>query len=566
MPRNTGPMPPAGNMTQDNVIYNELNQQLAGIGNNEPMYYRTYPIHIGANNASTIWQPVGIEPSFDSIPQPTSPAERRPTHPDYPRKSFAEVRAMVRAVIDAAPDNRDETRLLIKYLAQRLQADGCNGTHAITPPDSNYRAARQNLYDFLRRITHVDYFACTHHINELVHPDRVYYISHDSMCGESYNEFYAECDECGEEHSRDSLTNTACDMTICHDCYTNSGYVYCEDCGEHTNSCQDCEMEGCGARLLQARIRMRNVIMDYSTDVTHQLPGFYRVDMEQKENLFFGVELEVLPRKGQSPEETAQAVKASLEQHAILKHDGSLEDGGFEIVTVPATLAYHRQKLWNGFFGDEGQTAAPIPHNKNSVSNKVKSWSANCCGLHIHFSRAALTPMQIGKFLVFMHAEENNAFLTRLAGRKVCAPTSGNHYYYTSPKRLNRRLTQNITSETHHEAASISSHTGGATVEVRIFKGNASRHGVMRALDLVAALVQYCGSTRAAGLYWVEFLAWFNRPENRGNYADLWRQLIDLKLVETEHKFRALNPDSGRYRLVRLCSELPEDEQEELAV
>lgn len=288
--------------------------------------------------------------------------------------------------------------------------------------------------------------------------------------------------------------------------------------------------------------------------------------------LFFGVELEVLPRQKVRPRDAIKICKEALENYALLKEDGSLDAGGFEIVTVPATLAHHRQVLWNKFFGDNGQTDSPVPHNKDCPANNVKSWNTDCCGLHVHFSRNALSPMQLGKFLVFMHSNENNEFLTRLAGRKIGAKERDTVYHFTSPKRLNIQLASD--GGDHHECAGISYSTGGATVEVRIFKGNSSRHGVMRALDFCAALIQFCGECSPRnyllrndagkfvgihkGLGSLAFLQWFDQPHVRGAFPDLWRQLLGLGFLKTEHKFKAITSD-GSLKTVRLCSELPED-------
>lgn len=543
----------------------------------------------------TRWQNLDFSTIFEEIPQitpppplyPASTREHAPTvvHPDYPPMSFGQLRSLVKEAIAAAPNNIDEMERLVIYIAQRQQAKRYNGEHNGLPDGRYLDESRNIIRLFFYRLTQVTYFSCRHHRTELLHPDITTFIDSNALCETALLDNYGTCDDCGSMVNREQIFYIREDENhLCHDCYRNNGYVYCRSCEEHTNSCEDCDNEDCSARDRQ----VDGLLHDYSTDVTEQLQSFLRTPREKRTKLFFGVELEVLPRRNVNPSEALKLCAGALEKHAIPKSDGSLDAGGFELVTVPATLAYHREILWNKFFGDNGQTTNYTPHNKDAPANKVKSWNTNCCGLHVHFSREALTPLQLAKFLVFIHADENNGFLTKLAGRDICPFNSRNGYHYTRPKKLDMMLGLHGGNREHHEAAGVSEHTDGKTVEVRIFKGNASRHGVMRALDFCAALIQFCAENSPRdyrlrtkggkfggmhrGLGYDAFLQWFNQPHVRGFYPDLWRQLIGLKYITTEHRFRAMTPE-GNLMSVRICSELAEGEtyqpfveQEELAV
>ena len=64
---------------------------------------------------------------------------------------------------------------------------------------------------------------------------------------------------------------------------------------------------------------------------------------------------------------------------ASCKSDGSL-DNGFEIVTGPSSLEYHKTK-WERLF--QIQDCVKI----------IKSWNTDTAGLHIHIGRKSLTPL-----------------------------------------------------------------------------------------------------------------------------------------------------------------------------
>ena len=67
-------------------------------------------------------------------------------------------------------------------------------------------------------------------------------------------------------------------------------------------------------------------------------------------------------------------------EYCKFKSDGSLRNG-FEMVTAPCTLAYHRQQIdklfdWNGWTDDD----------KNTY---VKAWNTDTCGIHVHLNRGS---------------------------------------------------------------------------------------------------------------------------------------------------------------------------------
>jgi hypothetical protein len=254
----------------------------------------------------------------------------------------------------------------------------------------------------------------------------------------------------------------------------------------------------------------------------------YSLPTDKKINgefLRYGVELEVLPKTNVASKVAKYNCGRSLHNYALLKSDSSLGREGFEIVTVPATLEFHRTKLWHDFFNAaylDGLTAA----------KSVQSWHTNVCGIHVHVTRAALTEMQLSKLLVFYHEPYNSTFLSRIAGRKV-GPDA--QYCKAAKKKLRAGIARECGG--HHDAITISSRNHGKTAEVRIFRGNSTYHGVMRAIEFVDATVKWCGqNSSAAVLDYKNFLDWFNVPSIKKQYPELRKHLIDLKYLKARLK------------------------------
>lgn len=286
-------------------------------------------------------------------------------------------------------------------------------------------------------------------------------------------------------------------------------------------------------------------ILDSSTDVTKlsksKIVPFRRTLKENFTNtkLFFGVELEVeikaLEKYGSTWHDhneyhrimnsTVDNCQYDFRRTAVLKSECSIRYG-FEIVTVPATLDYHRTKLWNRFF--------------KNTAKLVKSWDTGRCGLHIHFSRDAVDDISLARVIYFYNEPCNSKFLTKIAGRSVQERTT----WCSQRKKI---ITVNEEGEMvkrtigERGAISLSRRNNGKSVEVRIFRGNAKRAGVMRALEFVAATIDFGRATTNKNLTTPDFIAWFDSGDNKVKYPHLARYLKFLKYIKPQHKLKPVN-------------------------
>lgn len=158
-----------------------------------------------------------------------------------------------------------------------------------------------------------------------------------------------------------------------------SEYV-CRDCAEqHYHFCDHADSfcsEGSDDECCDTCPRARRLLLNYSTDVTRQRESFRSLPNEllTERPLWLGVELEVEPKSGIELRECIIKAHEAINDFAILKPDSSVPDG-FEIVSVPATLAWHR-KAW--------------PKALEKIRGVATSWRAEDCGMHVHFAREAL--------------------------------------------------------------------------------------------------------------------------------------------------------------------------------
>lgn len=329
------------------------------------------------------------------------------------------------------------------------------------------------------------------------------------------------CSTCNE-HYKKNLTTSLRSQRICFSCLEQKGIYLCRECGPGAvlhNMDDGCP--GYNGKPLEH-------IYNYSTDVRRIVPRMFDIQKgviisAKPKEIKYGIELEVL-RRDVPINVAVYEVAKTTRKYAIIKSDSSLGSDGFEVVTAPATLRFHRDKLWNDFFNNKNASG-------RTPSSYVKSWDTGVCGTHIHISRNALTKMQLAKLLVFYHEEGNRAFLSKIAGRAVGPEAT---YCRTRKKKLG--IETQHSCDDHHEAVTISQRNRGKTAEVRIFRGNATKHGIMRSLEFVDAIVHWCNVAGANELSYRHFLAWFDRAETRANYPDLWKHLIQLGYLKTFHK------------------------------
>lgn len=224
-----------------------------------------------------------------------------------------------------------------------------------------------------------------------------------SFC-ESCTEYWGRCHNCGDltcESTGGRWTDNV-ESWVCRRCRLN-----CRECRarltresayEHNeyNYCRDCHAQV-------------SVILNHSTNVLDYYPFFG----QPKDGIWYGVELEVETTRSANNSQRialAKQVSEAMDGFAIVKHDGSLENG-FEIVTAPATMEIHAEK-WQKFM---------------NLGLPLESWDTGRCGMHVHFSRGPVKPSHLARLMVFTYANGNRAMIETIAGRSL-SDTWGRRY------------------------------------------------------------------------------------------------------------------------------------------
>lgn len=290
------------------------------------------------------------------------------------------------------------------------------------------------------------------------------------MCENCLDTNTVICDHCGRRVWRDNAEGDS-NTTLCERCYENH-YTYCEDCGRllqyddaYYFDDEDEEYPYCRACYEKRETRS---IRSYNYKPE---PIFYGSG-----NFYFGVELEI--DKGGEDNENARElldIGNSAENHIYCKHDGSICNG-FEIVSYPMSLNYHRDQMpWSDLMD-------------RALELGYKSHNTDTCGLHVHVNRNAFgeTPEEqdagIARVVYFFEkhwsdlvklSRRTEANLNRWAARyATISNTAKETYTKAKGKYSGRYVAVNLTNY--------------ETIEFRLFRGTLRYQTFMATLELVS--------------------------------------------------------------------------------
>jgi Pentapeptide repeats (9 copies) len=302
------------------------------------------------------------------------------------------------------------------------------------------------------------------------------------------------CSDCGEDE------NDGCTCNQCEECGSNECECCwrCERSPDNCRCCGECESlrEDCSCH--DDNEERSSDLYSYSTDIFDKLAW----PPENARNaLVFGVELECEARDEDrhGQKSIIEALGGSIGENYILKCDASLTYG-VEIVSLPYTLDQHRQTFgWDRIL----KPLADIAKSGARTTN---------CGMHCHINRAALSPLTLGKMLVFANCAGMHDMIDLIAQR------SQNSYCV----RRDKKITDGQSNSARRESLNVRD----ATVEVRIFRGNTRPERVIKNISFCHAMVQYA---RASSMLTIESVDHFTHwlIGHRGAYPELVSFLIE---------------------------------------
>jgi hypothetical protein len=262
-------------------------------------------------------------------------------------------------------------------------------------------------------------------------------------------------------------------------------------------------------------------LMSYSTNVLDHLVFDTSFTSAPFGNFLLGVEFELVTRARMS--DAVEDVRSQLgEEYCICKNDGSLPDGGFEIVTAPRALDEHIKRFseWN-------------------VSSDYSAWKNGRCGMHVHIDSRAFTSLTLGKFIMLINTEANAEFIRKIAGRHPLMDAQARSYCRTEmqseltnpskalkSKNTDRYTMVNIANLKRAEAKrlGVPSYDSGRynTVELRIYRASLKKERLLAQLEFTHAAVMFCRVASMRDLDGVSFLKWLKTTDNRYPHLADW--------------------------------------------
>ena len=335
------------------------------------------------------------------------------------------------------------------------------------------------------------------------------------------------CESCW---SNDSFTCNRCDYSTNanRDGGTRVGDEYwCNDCvGDNATYCDECdEYYPDGGGECSCNQNNEGVVHQYSYKPNPVFHG------GNDNNLYMGFELEM--SFGDNPDRddyrTAVSDVLELEQADIcyLKQDGSISGWGYELVTHPHTLTAYEQAtdLWN--------------YIEACRKKGARSWDTDSCGLHVHVSRTAFkSGAHTHRFLSLIY--RNPREMMKLAGRKNSRFARFDDVYTNDEWGIPQfNLRDKVHGVGRTERYSAVNTNNDYTLELRFFRGNMKREGVMTALELCHASVEYTrdlsvSDVKLGMLKWEWFYDWVSA--NNGLYPNLYLRMSKVPSVSLDSK------------------------------
>jgi hypothetical protein len=302
----------------------------------------------------------------------------------------------------------------------------------------------------------------------------------------------------------------------CEGCYEHEG-SYCEDCDQYfSRECEGCG-EGSGGRS--------NLIHQYSYKPSPQFFG------NDKHNLYFGLELEMEIRSG-NLRESAQYIQSKVGDSIYLKDDSSIGRGGyagFELVSHPLSFGHwisQMSNLWEG-----------LEYLRDS--EQARSWDADNCGIHVHVSRAGFkSGAHTHRWLTLIY--KNAPEMMKFAGRKSDYAKFNDVWQYDEYDRPYFSVKHKLDGRSHTERYSAVNTQNEHTLELRFFRGTTKPSGVLSAIELAHASIEYTRDMTLADvklgmLKWDWFYDYVET--NNGFYPNLYERMskvshVNLKNIE----------------------------------
>ena len=360
---------------------------------------------------------------------------------------------------------------------------------------------------------------------------------HCESCVENYWDNHFNCENCDAVSHTDTAICTHWNGSECYFCatcaqhytrkcgncneWTHVDHVwfdsnndpYCNDCAEdvlfHCDHCDNyhhVDDDPCGRGLIHDyNYKPDCVFLGKNTSIPIGSRSFSIQNLRWEPNaLYAGFELEIEAEGSHTPQElAAQLLESMPEDFIYLKEDGSISNG-FEIVSHPFTFEWMKKN---------SDIFAPIFDLKKAGA---RSYSTTTCGMHIHLSRRAFTPLHAFKLGRFFYL--NPEFILWLSQRRRSqlndwsslwsnrADESFNNVNGNGRIYSDAYFKKKANGDNSHKYRAL--HWSRLTCEMRIFRGNLNKLSFFKNLEFAFAAFQFTKSAGITQLSPLDFIAY----------------------------------------------------------
>lgn len=257
--------------------------------------------------------------------------------------------------------------------------------------------------------------------------------------------------------------------------------------------------------------------------------------VKKEKSIPMGVEIEMHSLHGNSKIaaylSAQQTIMAHPDNNYYFEWDGSLADGGFEMVTNPMTLEYHNN-WWPSILKTLRANASGYnveqAYRKNSNRGKdlseeqEKACEDECYdyGIHITISRQGLPDAVVAKMCKFFDDAKNREFLWCVAqrARMYGGYTLGGDAEPSVKKTLVFDRKKIHGGVDRRQPVNLK---GSKFIEFRMFRSTLNQVSFLKNLEFIDALIQYLSGLPGSKPDHRSFILWLQRPENSKRYPNL---------------------------------------------
>ena len=206
-------------------------------------------------------------------------------------------------------------------------------------------------------------------------------------------------------------------------------------------------------------------------------------DEKKEDSIFLGWEWEIDTYEDYTTDPSATPTAMLIKEAMRIPELRKFVNFGYlgrpiEMRSIPATMKFHRDYMKRCFFGNNLHTKYLRPPTG--------------CGIHVHIDKKAFDKLSLGKFIHFLCTPENQAFVSKIAGRAVSV-----HADWCKPNNLPVELDDELKAinlpdgAPKRKSVAINTDTGFDTVELRIFASVLTERAFLKNLEFVDALIRY---------------------------------------------------------------------------